>query len=173
MEVGENASGLTLHSLPGNCHGAGEKSLVNCWTGPALHDFKDTGGCLGVCPVSLCILWTWRTLMTVSPKMSCGRCFGCMGYLAFNCRPFDPCTTRVRAWFTLMAISQTLFQCVINSPRSASITDSVRNLYGVGWSVFSLVGLRLHLCSINPPRHPQKAETSSRHWDSLQPSRMQ
>jgi len=44
---------------------------------------------------STCALWTWRRLMTVSPRESCGEYCGSMGYRGCWYKPFSPCTTKV------------------------------------------------------------------------------
>jgi len=51
------------------------------------------------------------------------------------------------------------------------VTNSLSNFYGNAvWRVFSLDGLGLHLCVLQMmwSRWPHQAETSNRHWDSLQ-----
>lgn len=91
--------GITLLSLPSKVNASvlerKVRLLVEPWlqeeqsgfragrrTLDQLSTLEDTGGCMGVCPTTTCVLWKWTRHLTVSPGVSRRRCVGIMGCLA-------------------------------------------------------------------------------------------
>lgn len=91
--------GITLLSLPSKVNASvlerKVRLLVEPWlqeeqsgfcagrrTLDQLSTLEDTGGCMGVCPTTTCILWKWTRHLTVSLGVSRRRCVGIMGCLA-------------------------------------------------------------------------------------------
>lgn len=91
--------GITLLSLPSKVNASVLERKVRLLVEPCLQEeqsgfcagrrtldqlstLEDTGGCMGVCPTTTCILWKWTRHLTVSLGVSRRRCVGIMGCLA-------------------------------------------------------------------------------------------
>ena len=99
---------------------------------------------------STCVLRTWRK-NAVSLVAFCGRCSGSKGLEALYQGLYGPYTTRVGAWFSLPAVSQTCYQCMLGCPLSPVLFIILMHLRARGvlvWEPLDLISAFRRWCGL-------------------------
>jgi len=123
-------SGITVFRLPGKVYVGELKRKFGMWSNLRLRRSnaifvlviehwtrpqKDIGGCMGVCPTSLCVFCELEEGFRLCPSQCpVGGAPGVWGI-----RPLLMAIRSVRTWFALPAVSQMHFWCMMDSARAA------------------------------------------------------